>query len=502
MSSIIKSMKNRYKLVILLLLMILCGCSKKTENKVYQNIQELDGKNMGCMSGSIFDVLINEKFPNSEIVYFGSRSELLLGLSSGKIDGFISDEPVAMMMVKQNQSVKYLDEAVGEVHYGVCFSPDSKDKLVQFNQYLTNIESNGHLKELQDKWINVNGTEQKKQEYELDGKNGVLRCVTTPDAAPFSFISDNVFQGYEVELLSEFCYEYGYALDISTVNFDALLTSIAMNKYDIGFNGIFITPEREKSVSFCTPTFTGRDVVMVRSGEIVSEDKDLITRITDSIYRNFIEEDRYKLLINGALVTLTISVFSVIGGTLFGLLLYYLSSINPALKKFIDFVQKLMAKLPAVVILMLLFYVVFNNSSIHASIVSIIGFGFLFGNTFYGLIKAGDASVDYGQKEAAVALGYGRWLSFFHIILPQILKIIKESYLREIISLIKNTSIVGYVSVNDVTRSSDIIRGRTYDALFPLIVTAFIYYLLCTLLVALIRIPLEHYINMKVNYHD
>ena len=141
----------------------------------------------------------------------------------------------------------------------------------------------------------------------------------------------------------------------------------------------------------------------------------------------------------------------------------------------IDFIQKLMAKLPAVVILMLLFYVVFNDSSINAGIVSILGFGFLFGNTFYGLIKAGDSSVDYGQKEAAEALGYNRWLSFHHIILPQIMKIVKESYLREIMSLIKNSSIVGYVSVNDLTRSSDIIRGRTYDALFPLIVTAIVY---------------------------
>ena len=315
-------------------------------------------------------------------------------------------------------------------------------------------------------------------------------------------MSENVFQGYEVELLNEFAHEYGYALEISTVNFDALLTSIAMNKYDIAFNGIYITPEREKSVDFCNSTYTGKDVVMVRSGDIVTEDKDIITSIKESFYRNFIEEDRFLLLLRGVLITLNISVVSIGAGSMFGLLLYVLSKENSALKSIIDNVQRIMAKLPAVVILMLLFYVVFNDSSIAASVVSILGFSFMFGHTVYGLINAGDASVDYGQKEAAKALGYGQWLSFFHIIMPQILKIIRESYIREVISLIKNTSIVGYVSVNDVTRSSDIIRGRTYDALFPLIVVALLYYFLCTVLVDLIQIPIDAYINKKVKYHD
>ena len=488
--------------LVLFVLLLVAGCASKEETKIYENIEELNGQKMGCMSGSIFDQLIAEKFKDSEIVYFGSRSELLLGLTSGKIDGFISDEPVAMMMVKQNSAVKYLPEDVGEVKYGICFSDDANDKLVQFNQYLTNITTNGHLKELQEKWINIDGASQKKVELELTGENGVLRCVTTPDAAPFSFMSENVFQGYEVELLNEFAHEYGYTLEISTVNFDALLTSIAMNKYDIAFNGIYITPEREKSVDFCNSTYTGKDVVMVRSGDIVTEDKDIITSIKESFYRNFIEEDRFLLLLRGVLITLNISVVSIGAGSMFGLLLYVLSKENSALKSIIDNVQRIMAKLPAVVILMLLFYVVFNDSSIAASVVSILGFSFMFGHTVYGLINAGDASVDYGQKEAAKALGYGQWLSFFHIIMPQILKIIRESYIREVISLIKNTSIVGYVSVNDVTRSSDIIRGRTYDALFPLIVVALLYYFLCTVLVDLIQIPIDAYINKKVKYHD
>ena len=151
---------------------------------------------------------------------------------------------------------------------------------------------------------------------------------------------------------------------------------------------------------------------------------------------------------------------------------------------------------------MMLFYVVFKTSSLDAVIISIIGFTIIFGNVFYGLLKTGVNSVDKGQNEAALALGYDNKLSFFHIVLPQALKTIYETYLSEVIALIKNTSIIGYVSVTDITRASDIIRGRTYEALFPLLVVSVIYFLGCSLLTALIRIPIKAIIFRKVNYDD
>ena len=501
-----KKMKMRMIKKILLMLLILIpltGCdSNEKDESVIEEIAELNGRNMGCMSGSIFDVLIEKTFPASEIIYFGSRSELLLGLTTSKIDGFVSDEPVAMMMVKQNGEVTYLDEAIGEVNYGICFSNESRDKLAQFDEYLKKLEDSGELKALQEKWINPEGTSQKKGEYKLDGRNGTLRCVTTPDAAPFSFISNNEYQGYEAQLLYGFASEYGYDIEISTVSFDALLTSVAMNKYDIAFNGIYITEERAKSVNFCTPTYTGRVVAMVRSNAVTAESKGFVESIKDSFYKNFIEEDRYKLLLNGALVTVIISFLSIIFGTLFGLLIYVMSTFNKPTKAILDSLQKILAKLPAVVLLMLLFYVVFKKSTIAATIVSIIGFSIIFGFTFYGLLKTGVASIDKGQNEATIALGFEKWIAFFHIIMPQVLKVILDTYLSEVIALIKNTSIVGYVSVSDLTRASDIIRGRTYDALFPLVFVAIIYYLLCTLETAIIKIPFKWYINRKVEYND
>lgn len=497
------NMKNKKLFILLLiniLLITLCSCGSKQDTYI-DSIDEINGQDMGCMSGSIFDKVIEEYFPDSNIIYFSSRSELLLGLDSNKIVGFISDEPVAMMMVARNEDVSYLDEAIGSVEYGICFAEKASDKLEQFNTFLAEKKESGYLEQLQNKWINKEGASQKKVVHELTGENGTLTCVTTPDAAPFSFYSDSTFEGYEIELLNDFCFEYGYGLQIETVSFDALLTSIALNKYDIACNGIYITEERKKSVNFCDPTYSARNVVMIKSSSSV-DNRSFIEKIQDSFYKNFIEEDRYLILVRGCLTTLLISVMSIIFGSLLGFIIYLISLRYKKFKDIADFIQRTLIRLPAAIILMILYYVIFNNSSISASIVAIIGFSMMFSFTSYGLLKVGVNTVDRGQGEAALALGYNNWYSFIRVILPQALKVVLDNYLNEIVSLLKNTSIVGYISISDITRASDIIRGRTYDALLPLFTVAIVYYILATLIIKVLRIPFENYINSKVKDHD
>ena len=98
------------------------------------------------------------------------------------------------------------------------------------------------------------------------------------------------------------------------------------------------------------------------------------------------------------------------------------------------------------------------------------------------------ASVDNGQMEAARALGYSRNRTFFRIILPQAMKIFIPSYTGEIINLVKSTSVVGYIAVNDLTKMGDIIRGNTYEAFFPLIAVAVIYFAITWIIARLLGI--------------
>ena len=161
-----------------------------------------------------------------------------------------------------------------------------------------------------------------------------------------------------------------------------------------------------------------------------------------------------------------------------------------------DVVIDVLEKTPVVVILMVLYYVVFGSSDIDGMWVSVIGFTLLFSGGVISSLRVGISAVDRGQEEAALALGYTGWQSFWKIVLPQAARFILPGYCGSVVALLKDTAIVGYIAVQDLTKISDIVRSRTYEAFFPLIATAVIYFLLAWLLTVLIK-KLERMANTK-----
>ena len=99
----------------------------------------------------------------------------------------------------------------------------------------------------------------------------------------------------------------------------------------------------------------------------------------------------------------------------------------------------------------------------------------------------GAGAVDNGQTEAALAMGFSERQTYLRIIFPQSIKHFLPAYRSEVITLVKATAIVGYIAVQDLTKVSDLIRSRTYEAFFPLIATAIIYYLLTFVLTGIVR---------------
>jgi polar amino acid transport system substrate-binding protein len=133
---------------------------------------------------------------------------------------------------------------------------------------------------------------------------------------------------------------------------------------------------------------------------------------------------------------------------------------------------------PVLVLLMLMFYVVFAGTSVDAIAVSIITFGMNFAAYVSEMFRTAIQSVDRGQTEAGIALGFSPVQTFVNIIMPQAIQKVLPVYKGEMISLIKTTSIVGYIAVEDLTKVSDIIRSRTFDAFFPLLMVAILYFVL------------------------
>ena len=144
-----------------------------------------------------------------------------------------------------------------------------------------------------------------------------------------------------------------------------------------------------------------------------------------------------------------------------------------------------------VVLLMILYYVILGKSGLEAVWVAIIGFSLNFGAYASEIMRSGIESIDGGQREAALALGYSENQAFFRFIFPQASVRFLPVYNGEIVSLLKSTSIVGYIAIQDLTKMGDIIRSRTYEAFFPLIATAIIYFILAWIISLILKFILK-----------
>ena len=119
-------------------------------------------------------------------------------------------------------------------------------------------------------------------------------------------------------------------------------------------------------------------------------------------------------------------------------------------------------------------------------LVAVIAFGLNFGAYAAEIFRSGIEGVDKGQTEAGLAMGFTRVGTFVQVVLPQMVRRVLPVYKGEFISMIKMTSIVGYIAVSDLTKASDIIRSRTFDAFFPLVMVAVLYFFIAWALVQLL----------------
>jgi polar amino acid transport system substrate-binding protein len=136
---------------------------------------------------------------------------------------------------------------------------------------------------------------------------------------------------------------------------------------------------------------------------------------------------------------------------------------------------------------MILSFIVFGNSHLSGTIISILGFSLIFGCGVYNNLKVGMGAIPIGQTEASRALGYSDTQSFFKILLPQAARHFLPIYKSNVVSLIKETSVVGYIAVMDLTKMGDLVRSRTYDPFFALIAVAIMYFVMEAVLVRIVN---------------
>ena len=212
-----------------------------------------------------------------------------------------------------------------------------------------------------------------------------------------------------------------------------------------------------------------------------------ISSFADRFVLNFVKEDRWKYLVDGLGTTLLITFFALILGIVLGaaVAMVRVTYDRTGKMKFLNAIAKLYLTVirgtPVMVQLLIIYFVIFGSVNISKIIVAVLAFGLNSGAYVAEIIRSGIMSVDIGQMEAGRSLGMNYNQVMMKIILPQAIKNILPALGNEFIVLIKETSISGYIALQDLTKGGDIIRSRTYDAFMPLIAVALIY--LCMVLV-------------------
>ena len=216
----------------------------------------------------------------------------------------------------------------------------------------------------------------------------------------------------------------------------------------------------------------------------------MLDRIGHVFYLTFIYGDRWVFFMEGLRTTLILTFASFIAGTVLGLALCALKLTGkPGVVKCVNIITGFFIKLPTLVMLMIMLYIIFADVHIATLIVIIIGLTLKAASYLSVVFHSAISALNSGEGEAARTLGMTKWQAFRYVTLPQALKVAMPVYKNQFIATLQETSIVGYLAVMDLTRAAEIITSRTLDAFFGLVLISVMYIVLgvvCTALIGLL----------------
>lgn len=452
----------------------------------YSEYSDLSGKRVSMLTGAPFEELVRSKVPDvGEFSYFNSAPDTILALKSGKTDAFLTNNAVGALAVNRNPELALFPQDLDTSAFGIAFAKGDPARDMWQAAYDAISEETKNA--LWEKWTGSDDSVKLLPEQDWPGSNGTVQAAVCDSLEPMSYMGNGgQLIGFDIEMILLMAKELDVHVEFTGMEFSAIMSSVQADKALLGAGSIIATDERKQSVDF-VEYYPAAFVLVVRAFRIETGGS-FLSAIADSFQKTFIRENRWKLFLKGIGTTMLITVLSVLFGTILGFAVFMLCrNGNPAANFITRFFVWLVQGMPAVVLLMILYYIIFGRVNISGAAVSVVGFTLVFGSAVFGMLRAGVGAIDKGQLEAAYALGYTNRKAFFRIILPQALPHFMPAYKGEITALIKATAVVGYVAVQDLTKIGDIVRSRTYEAFFPLIAVAIIYFILAAILTFLVN---------------
>ena len=479
---------------ILLSMLFMTGC-QSTNNTAssssassVQHVSDLEGKKIGVQLGTAEDLTASE-IKDATVEEYNSGADAIQALLQGKLDCVIMAEQSAKAYLAKTPSLSFVDEPYAEESSAICVAKGNDELTEKINEILATFKADGTLDQIFGNYIgdSTKGKQPYKSPANVDRSNGTLVVATNAEFEPFEYVENGKIIGIDIDLCQAIADKLGMKLEINDMQFASIITAVQSGKADIGVAAMAVTEERKKNVNFTDTYNTARQMIIVRNGSTTAA-----STIKQSLYQNFIKDNRYMTLLKGFGNTLFITFFSAILGLVLGLAiafirytadrLHTLGISNFLVKVFMAIIRGT----PSVIQLLIIYYVIFASVNVNKILVAIIAFGLNSSAYTAEIIRSGWNSIDNGQYEAGRSLGFSYFDTMRLFILPQAFKNVVPTLGNELIVLLKETAIAGYIGILDLTRAGDFIRSRTYEALLPLLTVAFIYFVVVVLMSLLI----------------
>ena len=489
-----KSKSLLWMLLAVMMLFTAAGCGSTTgqndaegatETDEIVSVDDIAGKKIGVQLGTVGDTYASDYEGDGSgtvVDRYNKGADGVQALKQGKIDCVIIDEQPALKFVEQNSGLKILDEEFALEEYAMVVAKGNDELLAKLNDALAVIKENGTLDNIVKNYI---GTEDEVGKYpyeekDTDTSNGTLTMGTNAEFPPYEYYEGGDVTGIDVDMMRAICDELNMKLEIEDMAFDSIIPAVSTGKVDVGAAGFTVTEERKQNVDFSDTYTTSKQVIIVADKAAAKQ----TSSIGEKFYQNFIKEQRYLYMLKGLGNTLVITIFAVIIGIVLGFLIAIvrtnhdrnggLTVLNAICQAYLTIVRGT----PVMIQLLIIYYVIFQSINTGKMIVAVVAFGLNSAAYVAEIVRSGIMAVDFGQFEAGRSLGLNYKQTMGSIILPQAVKNILPALCNEFISLLKETSISGYIGLMDLTKGGDIIRSVTYDAFMPLIAVALIYLLM------------------------
>lgn len=458
-------------------------------------LSQLAGKRVGVLPFTFAAAELDAKLPDAIPFYASQEQDLFYLLGTEKIDAFVISEPQARRSLPLYPQFIQIPEYITRVDYSFFFSATRRELSEAFSRQIRAMKKNGMLKNLQNKWMSPASGEAVLPPMGQDAPNGVLRMGIQVERVPFSFIRNEKLAGYDLETAQMAAASMGFLVEFIRLNSEDMETALLNGTIDFFATSISAKNTSSGKIVYSEPHYNGGIVAVVpdktkaRKVEmpLFQQIQFLLKEQAFSMHRALWKDNHMRQILGGFKTTLILTASAVFFGTLLGIPLCMLrQSKRKRISVPADAFCALLYNIPILILLMGMYYVVLRRFGLSPFAAALVIFILRFMAATCRLYMKALDCIGGVQLDAAKALCLRRTTFFGKVILPQAAAYLAKPFREEIIRLVELTTVVGYISVWDLTKVVSWIRARTYESFFPIAFATLLYFLLSLSLIAVI----------------